>query len=300
MFPNVSTNIVISDTKFISSVPKDVRVFEYSRTEETAELFRNLSLPDSFRGGFWYLTLERLFALDFAHQQIQTSPILHVESDMLLFSNFPWEFFENSKKLMWGRVDISEDIPALLFSPNRQLTSTLVKEIKEEILRDPATSDMRMLRAIALRATNGDFEYLPSGIDLEKVSGGFFDVGTLGMWLTGEDPRNNWGKRVYFRDLPHHLFKPQQWSLEIMNNQLLATREGEAWAVFSLHVHSKDLELFGNRSPEVLQRLIRLSRNHAQGNVFVLGAWLEKFVELAKELFSRRALRAVLRKLSRR
>jgi hypothetical protein len=297
LFPEIPATLGISTTTPLPKIPQEVEVFMYKRSSESIDLMKSLNLSPSFRDGFWHLTLERLFALSDIHSFFPSEPMVHVESDVLLMPNFPWAQLAAQRQMMWGKVTPTEDIAALLFSPSYFKTEQMVEKIIEAVKFNPNTNDMRSLHFASKSLPSTDFKYLPSGIDCDDFSGGFFDVATLGMWLTGMDPRNAWGKRRYLHPLPHHLVNPGSFNYRFQEGKLLVEREGTERKVFSLHIHSKDLRLFGPSWEDRLRKLVLSSNKRTPRTNFILTAFVRNLYEFTKEVLSRKALVAIRRKI---
>lgn len=300
LFPHIPVTLVVSENfKRHQLVPKAVEIVYYSRPEETKALLYNLDLPESFRGGFWHFTFERLLALELVHTRDPETPILHVESDVLLLPNFPWSDLNHRNRLMWGKIDMKEDIAALVLSPNLNLTRRLTSELRQVLRRDPSTSDMRALREVAKVLDSTEFEYLPFDIGHAPIAGGFFDVGPIGMYLAGLDPRNSWGRKRFHVSLEHHIVKPQDMRFQMEGGNMKASDDRTELFVYSLHIHSKDQRVFGLRSSKTLRSLIELQKYNPGKTDFVLSGFLTGFVQFFSEILSKQGILALSKKLLR-
>jgi len=298
VFPGIPATLVVSENFTRQRhVPRSVEVVRYKRPEETNTLLKNLDLPESFRGGFWHFTFERLLALELVHSFDPETPILHIESDVLLLPNFPWLDLAQRKMLMWGQIDAKEDIAALVFSPNLKLTRRLTSELRQVLGRDPNTSDMRALREVAKVMGSTEFEYLPFDIGKTSIAGGIFDVGPIGMYLAGLDPRNSWGKRLYQVSLDHHIVKPQHMNFRMEGANLKASNDWIELFVYSLHIHSKDQRMLGSKSSDALRNLIELQKSSPGRTDFIFSAFLTGFAQVINEILSKRGLTAIYKKL---
>ena len=235
--------------------------------------FNNLHLmhhDSNFRGDFWRKSTERFFALNQWHEQNPNVKIIHIESDNLLFSNFPLMRFEQLNTLAWLRHNQDLDSAAILYSPNSSKTLWLVKQINHHILNDPSTTDMKALNKISKNNLNIGIlpSYNPNWIkspsidqDLARISsyynffGGIFDPAAIGVWLTGNDPRNSlgWVKRYMNHFNPS--VNPADFSYSIKNSQLLVKYQDHVNKsdVYNIHVHSKQLGLFRSYSQFILK-----------------------------------------------
>ncbi len=297
IFPHVPVGVVVSDAIHEKRLPVGVDIIHYSQSHEARLLLNSLALGAGFRGGFWHLTLERLIALRQVHLEFEGEPMLHLESDVLLMPNFPWKEMAEGKTLMWGQISQNEDIAAILFSPNYVSTSALVEMICDQVTNDPKTSDMRALHKIAANLNKDDFSYIPQGLDASRMAEGIFDVGSIGMWLCGIDERNSWGRRNFFMSLAHHFVEPASYKYEIKSDGLWLRRDNQDLKLFSLHVHSKDLKLFGRTWHARLEELVRRSEYQIPKSEFYIRGFLSNLKEIWSEIFSARGVRALRKRL---
>lgn len=269
---------------------------------QNAGFYSLVTSPHStnFRKGYWLHTIRRLLAIEEWHRTRPDVAVLHIESDMLLLSNFPFQAFERLKSLAWPRVSEVRDMPGLLFSPSHTHSQWLAKAIWREVKGRSDTTDMLALRRIALENPTKHC-YLPVSfyeLGNDKCTGngqpdfkGIFDGLTLGMWLTGEDPRNNWGF-VKYRHNESHVPDVSKLQLMMSNGNILVRDKdtGLNLHLYNIHVHSKRLDLFKpSLSSKKLRRLVENSnkKNFRLGFSFsgLLGAFLQLYEAALAKLF---------------
>ena len=299
IFPNVPVSLVLSDRRHLTKVPQGIEVLFYERTAETEKTFRTLATNPDFRQGFWLLTLERLLALEVAHNAHPEASLLHIESDVILMPYFPWDYFLHVDRLMWGQASASEDIAALIFSPSLRHTKALAEFTRKHAGTDPYTNDMKTLRAFYDR-NQQLVSRLPIAIEDATDQSGVFDVLAIGMWLGGMDPSNARGIRTYHISMPHHTVQAANYQYSFSGGELSVTSKDGTARVNSLHIHSKDLHLFGKNWQRRLDDLVRLARHKPQPVIrfSILGflGWAREFL---REIFSRKFAVAVFKKLLR-
>lgn len=256
LFPKQELALITSDDQTFE-IPSGIELFKVNTSELEASLFLEMSqnLDFEFRNGFWKYTLQRFFAINEFHKVIPSKAITHVESDVLLMPNFPWEKFAALKKLAWLKVNSEVDVAAIVHFPSPAHTEMLSKEIVTLAKATPGTNDMIVLHKLA-EILKSNHEYLPSltpnnkspfidkKLQEKRVGyfGGIFDPLALGLWYFGQDPKNSFGLRKrYVGDISHDL-NPVNTKLSICNGVL---HDQSGTQVFSLHVHSKLLSLFG-------------------------------------------------------
>jgi hypothetical protein len=240
--------------------------WEYSRRSpiDESEAAPDLAHDPKFWSGYWQNTFERLFALGQFQKHVDKSPMLHVESDVILFPIFPFKAITSLSTLAWSRVSEKYDVAALVFSPNPEAFSELLVALRNQALSHPETNDMLALSEFSRNNSNKFSELppiLPNGQDLGERHGGpllhkgIFDGGSLGSWFTGQDPRNYWGIRRRYMTL---LGSPRNYS----RTHFAISDDGNLFVdevpVYSLHVHSKNLGYFDVENAEFLRDEVAL------------------------------------------
>lgn len=262
-----------------------IEFFKYIRPAVYGEQLSRLNFEFEFRSGFWQYTLERILALNQYHDTFPQKKLMHVESDVLLLDDFPFQIFELQTKLSWLSVDENRDVAALIYLPHAKATKTLAEALLSQLSVDPTLTDMKFLREFRLKnptevllapslslemathlISKGEMN-LKIGSELSsasKIFFGIFDPAAFGMWLTGSDPRNYYGSRKVFdtREILNGgtFINPGtfQYRLSDTGGLFVSINNMES-RVWCLHVHSKDMRLFGNSSGTRLKELVALS-----------------------------------------
>jgi hypothetical protein len=316
LFPDIPITLIINSECDVSKVSQYIwKMYIYNREDpELAELFPKLSHDSGFREGFWIKTLERLFAFIEFHKTLDfDTQLLHIESDVLLFPNFPWAKFSKSRlpPLGWCAFSPDHDVASLVYSRNHDSSSFLKKSLIKFLRKDSFVNDMTALNRVAKMYPQETF-YFPmdgGGVFTKRDSSkstrkttadpksryfdefeGVFDGLAFGMYLTGIDPRNTFGFR-----LVHHrtnllnsksYIQPRQYeySTDIFGN-LWLRNDSFFIPVYCLHIHSKNLKLFGDNWETELRRLVELpnSRKYDGFNFIV-------FRNLIRDNFENRTL----------
>lgn len=194
LFPDRPVHLVVDDEQLIEKArEKKIPVTIYTASRNQNKLLESLNHDTKFRQGFWRYTIERLFVISFFHEKYPDTGILHIESDVLILPNFPYEELESGKKIRWMTYNKSHDVSALLYSPNLTQSQWLVERLMEELGENQFLTDMTALSTI--RRNNPDSVETFTDIKeaLDKGSVGAFDSAAIGMWLCGQDPRSHYG-----------------------------------------------------------------------------------------------------------
>jgi hypothetical protein len=257
LFPNQELVLITSHDQHFD-LPEGIKQFKVNTDELETELFDAMSknLDFDFRKGFWKYTLQRFFAVGEFHKVYSNRILTHIESDVLLMPNFPWQKFTEFKKLAWLKVNSKIDVAAIVHFPTLDKTLKFLEEISQFSRMNPDTNDMLALHEVAVNLKHLH-EYLPSltpsnaynaenfgSLEERTLSdfGGIFDPLNLGLWYFGQDPKNSFGLRKrYVGDTSHDL-NPIHAKLKF-HAGVLSDISGVS--IFSLHIHSKHLPLFG-------------------------------------------------------
>jgi hypothetical protein len=285
-----------------------IEFFKYIRPDAYREQLSRLNFEFRFRSGFWQYTLERILALDQYHHSFPQKKLLHLESDVLLLDEFPFQIFEQLTKMSWLSVDENRDVATFIYLPHAQATKTLAEALLEQLSVDPTLTDMKFLREFRLRnptevllapslsieiatnlVSNGKLDS-KVGSELSsasKIFDGIFDPAAIGMWLTGSDPRNYYGARKVFdtREILNGgtFINPEVFKYRLSSSEgLFVSVNNLESRVWCLHIHSKDMRLFGSSSMTRLKELVVLSERGKVHSEFdlkcLLGLLRENFV----------------------
>lgn len=267
LFPYVETTLITNSIIKKNSVPNSIKLWNYEKSSDSD--FLNSNREINFRSGFWRYSLERFFALVHYHEQFPSKRILHIESDILLMPNFPWNKLSQLDSLTWNCYNDSLDVGALVLLPSLNHSQFLRDGILNQLALDPSINDMQALKRIS---TSKDFkvEYFPYSLDQDDPERnsklddfkGVFDGAPVGMWLVGQDPNNNFGKIVYHNSLLNQINQTYmnpvdyQYFMDHEGNLLLKDYSGKVLNLYNLHVHSKNLRIFGPNWRMELDRLV--------------------------------------------
>lgn len=237
----------------------------------------------NFRDGFWVKTLERFFALQ-AFSNFLEAPFIHIECDVILFDNFPFDRFrELSGEIAFPVLAKDLGIASVLWFMNGAALSNFLTFIEKYNF---AVNDMEILGAYLAEFPNR-VSVLPTAsvhMVFEKYSdfardvlqrnypifGGYFDGATLGQFIYGLDARNSFGLRRIGFNHRNHPINPEILNLSFRSGNLVLLRE-EPSSVFNLHIHSKDIKAFDYRErSSYLTRVTKFGMVKTQ-TIFSLG-----------------------------
>jgi hypothetical protein len=307
LFPHVKTYLILDERRHAKNVPHGVETYFFERENEflVESVFK--AHDQRFRRGFWRFSLERLFALAEFHKTIPQKSILHIESDVFLLPNFPWDALINLESPMWNNYNLERDVSALLFYPNYWTHSNTINKIQGLLTENPSHTDMTVLAELRNRHTEA-FQFFPSLSNvlpelkntlnetekkfIERVNAvdyfqnGVFDAAPIGMWLLGHDPRNNYGKAFIHDASPivsgDSLVDPSNIAYEMNDSGhlfLVSKSSGRRINLWCLHVHSKSLQVFSKNWDRELRKFVKLADNPMPIATFSVSAIWNMFTQ---------------------
>jgi hypothetical protein len=289
LFPDHPAQIILSEKTHAQEAENlGIPITYYQPSEYQDQLLESLSNGFAFRQGFWRYTLERLFALEIFHKQHPNQSILHIESDVLLMPNFPFSDFDSSDEMTWMNYNSEHDVSAILFSPRIEETTWLVRELEKLLVTDKSLTDMTALAKI--RAMNSDRVNQLPGV-IESKSGELshcYDSAVLGMWLCGEDPRNHYGFLRLHNNSEYSRgsidFNPSELNYSYSSTKGLQIKlASQPITVNCLHIHSKDLRLFGQNWESQLKYFVNLSKQPKPMKKFLASVLVQLFKDNAAQ-----------------
>ena len=288
LFPQIRHTLIsdglespITNSSKVNFIKNKARVLESEMTQRNVDV--------EFRMGYWNLTLERIFAV--LNYQITNNlrNVLHVESDVILMKTFPFRNIQECKYVHWCEYGEGHDVASLLHIPDSQNAVLLKEKLLSILKQNPNLTDMQLL--FMARSSGANVRLFPSTATdyceskYKSKSSTFyckcfpldfiFDGLTYGMYLSGQDPRNNYGRYSVGDNSPYdsgatHL-NPRKylWTFDTSGNlQAESFCCGKVVILQNLHIHSKNLKLFGNDWSSNLLKLIRIANGHKCVNFF--------------------------------
>lgn len=296
-FPNHDVLLLLDRAQDYVIERDNFKIQQIFLHKQYSEIRNQLNHPTDFRDNFWFSSLARLTAIcDFVIESNQ--PVLHIESDVLLAKDFPIEKFnELDRPIAYTILGEDSGVASVFWLRSVESAESLKAYIKDSVLADPSTTDMRILgnfqrvnthvvRTLASfpHETSKLNRPLPLSIiqDFEYTHAhftGFFDAADLGQYLFGDDPRNHRGIKYLRRELFTSYLSPKSLNYIYSKDRLFidldSTSDGK---IFSLHLHSKNAFVFHpSTSVKEIQSAIddqRLPERHVLVmNVFLKAVW---------------------------
>ena len=265
LFPNIPI-VLIANRE--CNVPRTagLEVSIYDKNSEWLQLDSNLSHPKDFRDNFWLTSVARFLAIK---DYLANSPgeILHLESDVILSKDFPFDRFSKlAKPIAFPILSSSQGIASTLYIRNHETAALLVSLTLEMASKDSKTTDMLVLRSF-YKSYPEKTQLLPigpigktayrnfaEGTILEEMTSaalifnGCFDGLDIGYYLFGVDPRNAKGKKYLRKPLANSFLNVKETNIKYSSSRnflnISSNLSEPEIPIFSLHIHSKNAKLF--------------------------------------------------------
>lgn len=297
-FPKILINCVVYNNSYVhKSLPRYVNAIQFRPSEPVENMLQTKSIDLEFRQGFWRYSFERLLALHKAHSDRPFSSLLHIESDVLIMPNFPVSNFLRIQNVCWLPCDESRDSASLMYFPNLKKSQKFNTDLNNLLVNSKQINDMKALHELRKQFPNR-YRLLPTSdsnftqllnLEIDRTSksfkhfDGIFDPAPIGMWLTGIDPRNNFGITNYFATKKLKALRmiqsPDAYPLYFVRNRGLIFKNGsKVLTVYNLHIHSKSSRIFSNSWKNEIRRLAKLSLQNQPYNEFSIRILVELLV----------------------
>jgi hypothetical protein len=251
IFPHYELTL-ITDIKVSPSLGSILNVKQIKRNTTWKAIESRLNHPREFRNNFWFTSLIRLVEVaTFSIEKNQ--PILHVESDVLVARDFPFNEFNMTGKLIaLPRFNQELAISSTLFLKNARAGEMLMAACMSAVEKNASTTDMHILGQLIVSHPN-EIHQLDNGLGHFQYNSseplhGVFDGLEIGQYLLGEDARNNRGIRYVRRKNPYGVLDVSKMCFEFDTGRdflNLKNELGRIIPIYSLHIHSKRRVMFG-------------------------------------------------------
>jgi hypothetical protein len=277
-FPDVPYLLVIdSFQSLIKSRVYRIPYF-YVNSNNFKDFSNILEVDKKFRNGFWINTSARFLAINSAAKFV-SGPFVHIESDVILGTDFPFNAFNNfNADVAFPLESYSKGCASVLFFKNSDVSQKFCEELLDHVRKQPKTTDMHFLGSLS-SSSSLSISILPSkeGDDFSSFQG-FFDSTSWGQYFAGIDPRNNSGYIKYQSTHPEHTSKVFGYDFHYNQGCFEVSKDSSNFPLFAMHVHSKNKKLICSETRKVeFQRLsqLQLGPNLSE---FAPGVFFEIFI----------------------
>ena len=289
LFPQHEIHLVTNLNSELIMINK-LKVFNYNPSPRWFDLEKTLSHNREFRNNFWFTSLARFLALA-EFSQTHNREMLHIESDVVISHDFPFDdFLEIPSWFSFPVVNKSMGIASCLFIKNAEAAEYLSQLTILMAKKDSYVTDMHVLGEIC-RKDSYFFQLLPTSPSLKNalpsaseshldsihdstlIFKGFFDGRDLGMYLFGDDPRNKRGIS-FVRKFDTRFYLNARELIYILKNDrdfpyIYDPFKNTFMPIFTLHIHSKNLKLFNPASSsKVIKKAISDSKKGPEAKFY--------------------------------
>lgn len=276
--------VLIHNQEIIKTYLPGIEYFKYTPDSRWREIEERYQHDKNFRNNFWLTSTTRFLAIQEFMDRNEGS-VLHVESDVLLAADFPFETLEEcSTDLAYPIISKIRGVASTLFIRNKNAAQLLTSNIIREVNRDPLTTEMIMLKKLYeenpklitplpigpssaeaySKEAQGFTERLLQGANF---LGGAVDGVDVGQYFFGTDPRNRRGKVILRRDLVKGFAKVKDWRIVYNKSRLfvdLKLQGGfETTRLYSLHLPVKRKGFFRlSKQSRLIRKYTRQSEDN--------------------------------------
>ncbi len=270
LFPDIPVVLIINRACRNPKI-QNLEIFYYDQGSEWQRLDGNLSHPKDFRNNFWLTSLARFVALE-KYLDTHCGEILHVESDVILAPDFPFNKFSALvKPIAFPILSRSQGIASILYIRNVETAKSLVSLTMEMSSVDSKATDMLVLRKFydsypkitqvipigpsdsGVYRENTDHQLFSEIDTAVQIFAGCFDGLDIGYFIYGVDPRNDRGRKHIRESLPNNYLMVRSMNIQFSkarNFLNVGSLDNEDLVpLYTLHIHSKNPALFRNSNP---------------------------------------------------
>ena len=242
-FPDIPYVLVVDSWRSVFQLKRHRIPYFLADSKVYAKLNDLLQVDKQFRNGFWVTTTARFLAINSA-ANLYSGPIIHVESDVILGSDFPFNSFRDFEcDIAFPMESQTKGCASVLYFRNAKKVNEFSDELLIHVRTYPKTTDMHFLGSL-VKSSKLSVSILPSKREDELFNfGGFFDSTSWGQYFAGVDPRNYNGRINYGLTYPEHSSKVSGYQFSLIDGRFIVSKELSIIPLFAMHVHSKNKSL---------------------------------------------------------
>lgn len=219
-----------------------------------AHFLKTTLLDSTFREGFWKFTTERLFVLEDVMEFLNIDECVHLENDIMVYFNLD-EMIDRLRSTVGKKF-------AATYLGNRQLTYAVLyigdlysfSQLTTYLVAQRSTENEMRLGYEFYTENPEYFTFLPtyplaSGVELSggaDIFKGVWDAAPYGQYIGGIDPRNGESAPGFVNQ--NCAFRSDEftysWLLKGGLKYPVISKGTLSWPLYSLHIHSKELEKY--------------------------------------------------------
>ena len=282
MFPEHQVHLIHNEVVSLPKI-KLLKSYLYTKDAKWRNLEAILNHPKSFRGNFWFTSLARFLAISQFAKEFP-GEIVHLESDVVISRDFPFEKFTNQRKgIAFPITSSKRGIASTVYFRNASFAEALANFASKIASEYPDTTDMLILRQffnnfpeiitpLPIAPCSSDaFSTLPEeplwSLMKESLNhfNGIFDGNDIGPYFFGNNPWNGHGKSFFKIQTIENYSECENWRITFDPSRgfpCISTKSNpENVKIFSLHMASKNPRFF--RQPEQSKLLSKALKKQA-------------------------------------
>jgi hypothetical protein len=266
----------------------------------------SLNHPKEFRKNFWFTSIARLIVFP-EFMEVNPEPLIHVESDVTIAEDFPFEeFLEIDEAIAFPIVFKERAVASTVYIRDISQARDLADFVLNEIELNNNTTDMLTLRRyfdcfpkkvfplpffynIDSRFIHEIDPVLQSRLtECKSRFNGIFDGSDLGVFYFGTDPRNARGLSTIRKEVQFTNLKLPAWELILMKNRVFpfAVFDMKRVPIYSLHITSKRPEIFTAHMAKFFMSRYLRSQNKGSRKQIILRVLLKQSILSVKRRLS--------------
>lgn len=288
-FPETTVTLITDISSKIGIKKSNFQKYIFEMNEDYVNLNQFLSHPKNFRNNFWFTSLARIFVLC-DYTIARNLQILHIESDVLISSDFPLNQFKVcDRPIAYPVIGLKSAVASTLWIGSSEAARQLRSYSTILAQNDPTMTDMKILgrfqqdfpkfvRVLASFPTRSESAYVAPSPEIlqdmnytENLFKGYFDAADVGSYLLGDDPRNHRGVKYLRKQLDTSYFRPRNVKYFYSSNRkFLNTSPGPIDQFYSLHIHSKNSKVFNERKNQKVLELAIKNQDKAERHKLIV------------------------------
>jgi hypothetical protein len=291
-FPNATVTLIVNNIVKDPHI-KNLKIVKYEPDDKWKEIDDLLEHPKDFRNNFWMISISRFLAIA-DYMESNNKEIMHVESDVILSKDFPFQKFSQLKSpISYPVVSKLRGVASTIYFRDSEIARKLADFALECIRKDSRTSDMLILRkfynsypelvsplpfgptAMTSYSSGVDDELILRSTQNQAILGGVFDGSDIGVYYFGTDPRNDRGVSTFRVPIPESLANYNEWRLTLDKNRafpnISTNRKSIPVPIYSIHITCKDVNLFRVRTRnKIMSQRIHASQEKQTSKIYFL------------------------------
>ena len=263
LFPEQKIILIHNQEKLKHKIA-GVEFYKFESSQKFLQIQDQLAHPKHFRNNFWFTAIGRFEALR-DYMEMSGEQIIHVESDVVLAKDFPFDKFQELETdIAFPLVANNRGVASTLFLGNIEAATKLVDFTLGECKIQPDITDMEILSKIVNKNElkvfllpiappkknhfheNNMYPNLESLDSSLKLFGGIFDGNDIGVYLYGSNPRNRRGLSKVGEEITGNFAATSSWKFDynLGRNFIDVQSDTLALSIFSIHATCKKRSIF--------------------------------------------------------